>query len=139
MPFPICSLLTLLLALLLSRPAYSATPPIVLFTHQSQQIRFQSWCLYITLCFAPLIAHVVAGVSSPIVVPPDSKEPPWTACLPHYNPISIIWRWFAIADRRLRARDWDAADMAACNAIFWDAEKARWDGSKDICQRQTSA
>jgi hypothetical protein len=130
-PFPVCSLLTLLL---LCRTAFSATP-IVLFTYQSQHILFQDWCVYITLCFAPLIAHVVGGVSSRVVVPAYAKEPSWTACLPHYNPISIVWRWYAIADRRLRARDWDAADMAACNAIFWDAEKARWDGSEDIMLR----
>jgi hypothetical protein len=131
MSFPIYTLLSLLL---LSRTAYSATP-VVLFTPQSQHILFQNWFDYITLCFAPLIAHVVGGVSSPIVVPSDSKSPSWSACLPHYNPISVVWRWYAIADRRFRAYNWDAADMAACNAVFWDSEKARWDGSEEIMLR----
>jgi hypothetical protein len=131
MSFPVYTLLSLLL---LSRTAYSATP-IVLFTHQCQHITFQNWFEYITLCFAPLIAHIVAGVSSPIVIPSDSKLPSWSACIPHYNPISVVWRWYAIADRRFRAYNWDAADMAACNAVFWDSEKARWDGSEEIMLR----
>jgi hypothetical protein len=48
-----------------------------------------------------------------------------SALLPHFNPVSIVWRWYAIADRRLRA----------CNAVFWNSEKARWDGSEDIMLR----
>src|SRR5271154_7311880 len=131
MPFPICTLLSLLL---LSSTAHSATP-IVLYTHQSQNIPFQIWFEYLTLCFAPLIPHIFGGVSSPIVIPSYSKPPPWSACLPHYNPVSVVWRWYAIADRRLRACNWDSADMAACNAVFWDARKARWDGSEDIMLR----
>jgi hypothetical protein len=131
MSFPVYTLLSLLL---LSRTAYSATP-IVLFTPQSQHILFQDWFDYITLCFAPLIAHIVGGVSSPIPIPSDSKMPSWSACLPHFNPISIIWRWYAIADRRFRAYNWDAADMAACNAVFWDSEKARWDCSEEVMLR----
>jgi hypothetical protein len=131
MSFPVYTLLSLLL---LSRTAYSATL-IVLFRHQCQHITFQNWFDYITLCYAPLIAHIVGGVSSPIVIPSDSKSPPWSACIPHYNPISVVWRWYAIADRRFRAYGWDAADMAACNAVFWDAEKARWDGSEEIMLR----
>jgi hypothetical protein len=131
MSFPVYTLLSLLL---LSRTAYSATP-IVLFTPQSQHILFQNWFDYITLCFAPLIAHIVGGVSSPIPIPSDSKPPSWSACIPHYNPISIVWRWYAIADRRFRAYNWDAADMAASNAVFWDSEKARWDGSEEVMLR----
>jgi hypothetical protein len=131
MSFPVYTLLSLLL---LSRTAYSATP-IVLFTPQSQHILFQNWFEYITLCFAPLIAHIVGGVSSPIPIPSDSKPPSWSACLPHYNPVSVVWRWYAIADRRFRAYNWDAADLAACNAVFWDSEKARWDGSEEVMLR----
>jgi hypothetical protein len=131
MQYPICTLLALLL---LSRTAHSATP-IVLFTHQSQHLLFQNWVEYITLCFAPLVAHLVGGVSSPIIIPSDSKPPSWSACLPHYNPTSVVWRWYAISDRRVRACSWDAADMAACNAVFWDSKKARWDGSEDIMLR----
>jgi hypothetical protein len=125
---------TLLALLLLSRSALSATP-VVLFTHQSQHIRFQDWYQYLTLCFAPLVAHVIAGVASPTVIPPDSKEPSLSALLPHFNPISIVWRWYAIADRRLRARSWDVTDMAASNAVFWDSQQARWDGSEETMLR----
>jgi hypothetical protein len=125
---------TLLALLLLSRTAHSTTP-VILFTHQSQNIQFQYWFQFFTLCFAPLIAHVVAGVASPTVIPPHSKEPTWSALLPHFNPISIVWRWYAIADRRLRARNWDATDMAACNAVFWNSDTAHWDNSEETMVR----
>lgn len=131
MQYLICTLLTLLP---LFRTAHSATP-VILFSHQSQHIPFQSWFEYLTLCFAPLIAHLAGGVGSPIIIPSNSKSPSWSACLPHYNPISIVWRWYAIGDRRVRAYSWDAADMAASNAFFWDSEKACWDGSEDIMLR----
>ena len=125
---------TLLAILLLSRTAHSITP-VILFTQQSQNILFQDWFNYITLCFAPLIAHVIAGVASPTVINPHAKEPTWSALLSHFNPISIVWRWYAIADRRLRAYSWDAIDMVACNAVFWNTENARWDGSEEIMVR----
>ena len=32
----------------------------------------------------------------------------------------------------MRARSWDECDMAACNAVFWDGARARWDGSEEI-------
>jgi hypothetical protein len=124
-----------LLALLLSTRIAHASNPVILFTLQSQHIPYQSWFGYFTLCFAPLIAHLVGGVKPPVVIPSHSKSPSWWAYLPHFNPISVIWRWYAIADRRLRACAWDGADMAACNAVFWDSKKARWDGSEDIMLR----
>jgi hypothetical protein len=124
-----------LLALLLSTRIAHASNPVILFTLQSQHIPYQSWFGYFTLCFAPLIAHLVGGVKPPVVIPSHSKSPSWWAYLPHFNPISVIWRWYAIADRRLRACAWDSADMAACNAVFWDSKKARWDGSEDIMLR----
>src|SRR5947207_1510421 len=114
---------TLLALILLSRTAQSATP-IILFTYQSQHTQFQTWFEYITLCFAALVAHLVGGVGSPIVIPSFAEPPSWSACLPHYNPTSIVWRWYAIAGRRLRACNWDAADMAACNAVFRASQKA---------------
>lgn len=130
MPYPICTLLVLLLS---SCTAHAT--PVVLFTYQSQYIPYDTWFQYLTLCLAPLIAHVVAGVVPPVVIPSHSKPPSWSAYLPHFNPISIAWRWYAIADRRARACSWDAADMAACNAVIWDSKRARWDGSEDIMLR----
>lgn len=132
MPFlRICTLL----ALLLSPCTTHALAPVVVFTYQSQHIQAESWFQIFTLCLTPLIGHLVAGVRSPTVIPSHSKSPSWSAFIPHFNPISVIWRWYAITDRRLRACDWDRADMAACNAIFWDSKKARWDGSEDIMLR----
>lgn len=36
----------------------------------------------------------------------------------------------AIADRRIRAKDWSPADMAAANALFWTGNE--WDGSQSM-------
>jgi hypothetical protein len=109
-----------------------ATLPKILFTFQSQGISFQQWFDLFTLCLAPLVAHVAGGVVSPTLLGIGCPSPSWSARLPHFNPISIIWRYYVIGDRRLRARSWDEADMAACNAVFWDGERQRWDGSEEI-------
>src|SRR5205809_7057741 len=84
----------------------------VLFTHQSQSISFASWLDIFTVCLAPLIAHVAAGNPTVTLIgssPQGQKKcnPSWIARLPHFNPISITWRYFAIADRRARATCWD--------------------------------
>ena len=122
----------LLLALLLFVDGCEATIPKVLFTFQSQGMPFPMWFNLFTLCLAPLVAHVAGGVVSPTLLPTSVPPPSWTARLPHFNPISIIWRYYIIGDRRLRARTWDRADMAACNAVFWDGEQKRWDGSEEM-------
>jgi hypothetical protein len=133
-------MLSILLVLLGLCSNVHAIIPHIIFTYQSQAINATTWFDYITVCFAPLIAHVVAGVS-PITPFSSSSScdprassslPSWTARLPHFNPISIVWRYYAIADRRLRAKDWDSADMAACNAVFWDTATGRFDGSEEI-------
>jgi hypothetical protein len=56
------------------------------------------------------------------------RRPKWYDRLCHYNPTSIIWRYAAITDRRLRATNWNAHDLAASNAIFWTAKG--WDGEE---------
>jgi hypothetical protein len=38
---------------------------IVYFTHQSQSLNADDWFTLATLCLAPLIAHIIAGVPSP--------------------------------------------------------------------------
>jgi hypothetical protein len=35
------------------------------------------------------------------------------------HPTSIIWRYAAVVDRRIRATKWCPDDLAATNAIFW--------------------
>jgi hypothetical protein len=130
-------MLSILLILLGLCSNVHATPiaPHIIFTYQSQAIKPETWFNYITVCFAPLIAHVAAGVSpvTPFSSSPSSSSlPSWTARLPHFNPISIVWRYYAIADRRCRAKDWDSGDMAACNAVFWDCATGRFDGSEEI-------
>jgi len=101
---------------------------VVLFNHQSQEIHFNEWIELITLCLAPLIAHIIAGVPSPTFLNP--KRPRWHERMGLFNPTSIIWRYFAIFDRRIRAKSWNALDMAASNAVFW-ANKG-WDGSEEM-------
>lgn len=99
--------------------------------YQSQSIGFDEWFQLLTLGLAPLILHLAAGVPEPTVLGAD--EPPgWWDRLPLFNPISILWRYFAVADRRIRAKYWDKRDMAASNAAFWDARNMRWDGSDEL-------
>jgi hypothetical protein len=125
-------MLDILLVILFFVVQCEATIPKILFTLQSQGIPLPIWCEQFTLCLAPLAGHVAGGVVSPTLIPNSTPPPSWSARLPHFNPISIIWRYYIIGDRRLRARRWDRADMAASNAVFWDGERERWDGSEEI-------
>jgi hypothetical protein len=126
----------LFLILLLCPGVHSALiVPKILFTYQSQDVSFPQWTVFFTTCLAPLIAHVAGGVVSPTILGSLSQGPTWISYLTHFNPISIIWRYYIIIDRRVRARSWDQCDMAACNAVFWDAERKRWDGSEEIMVR----
>ncbi|KAH7136374.1 hypothetical protein EDB81DRAFT_844414 [Dactylonectria macrodidyma] len=84
-------------------------PPV---RYQSQDITFTDWVTLLTLCLAPLLAHVVR--------------------ICHYNPTSILWRYAAITDRRIRARSWNTADLAATNALFWISNG--WDGSEAMVE-----
>ena len=122
----------LLLVLLFFVVQCEATIPKILFTLQSQGLPLPNWFQQFTLCLAPLVAHVAGGVVSPTLLPNTTPPPSWSARLTHFNPISIIWRYYAMGDRRVRAKSWDRADMAACNAVFWVGERKRWDGSEEI-------
>lgn len=99
-------------------------------THQSQDISFSDWISILTLGLAPLIAHIVAGVPQISYLDGSSTHhrPRWHDRICHYNPTSIIWRYAMIADRRIRARSWSRADVAAANALFWTPRG--WDGSE---------
>ncbi|KAI3339143.1 hypothetical protein F4824DRAFT_456190 [Ustulina deusta] len=99
-------------------------------TFQSHGISFPDWISLITLALAPLIAHVVAGAprTSYLV----TTRPKWHDQLVHYNPTSILWRYSAITDRRLRATAWGREDVAAANAVFWTSHG--WDGTEDMVE-----
>lgn len=104
------------------------------FSYQSRSINFSEWVSLLTLCLAPLIAHIIAGVPNPVIL--QNPAPHWTARVCHYNPTSILWRYFVIVDRRARARTWTALDMAACNAEFWTG--TRWNGSEAMITKTRS-
>lgn len=96
--------------------------------YNSQCIGFTEWINLYTLCLAPLIARIISGA------PPASylarTRPKWHDRLCVYNPTSIIWRYAAITDRRIRTISWSRDDLAASNAIFWTSNG--WDGAEDL-------
>ncbi|KAI1074733.1 hypothetical protein F5B20DRAFT_562791 [Whalleya microplaca] len=96
--------------------------------YQSQNIPFTEWVSLLTLGLAPLVAHIAAGVPQPSYL--YERLPKWHERLCLYNPTSILWRYAAITDRRIRAKAWDKKDMAATNALFWTSRG--WDGSEDM-------
>ncbi|KAI0386323.1 hypothetical protein F5Y04DRAFT_120299 [Hypomontagnella monticulosa] len=98
------------------------------FTVQSGSISFTEWCSLLTLCLAPLIAHIAAGFPSPSYL--HARPPKWHERIALYNPTSILWRYIAIADRRVRAKAWDKWDVAGTNALFWTSRG--WDGSEEM-------
>jgi len=82
----------------------------------------------LTVCLAPLVTHICFGFAEPVIL--ADRRPRVSDRLVQFNPITIVWRWYAIVNRRIRAKSWDRADMAATNAIFWDGH--RWDGSEEM-------
>ena len=100
-------------------------------SYQSKHLKFNDWVTLYTLCLAPLIAHIVAGV--PTIVYISQGRPTWRQRLGLYNPTTILWRYFAIADRRLRARRWSPALLSSSNVYFWT--RAGWDGSEALTRK----
>lgn len=98
---------------------------------QSLHTDFADWVSLVTLCLAPLIAHLAAGVPQPSYL--TSSRPRWHDRICHYIPTSIIWRYAAITDRRIRSPDWDIFSIAAANALFWTSQG--WDGSEVMAAR----
>ena len=98
------------------------------FTYQSQNIDFSEWISLITLCFAPLLAHIYVGVPRFAIL--SGNRPKWHDRITHLNPTSIFWRYYAITNRRVRSKAWSAADMAAANTAFW--VRGKWDGSEGM-------
>jgi hypothetical protein len=94
---------------------------------QSQHFDLSAWISLLTLCFAPLVAHILIGAPEPIVL--RGHEPRWYQRSVHYNPTSIYWRYYAITIRGLSIKNFSRDDIAATNAIFWHGG---WDGSESI-------
>ncbi|KAH7067978.1 hypothetical protein BKA63DRAFT_520876 [Paraphoma chrysanthemicola] len=105
-------------------PVFDLTP----IQYNSKCITFAEWIQLFTLCLAPLLVHIIAG--APPISNISSSRPKWYEQLCHYNPTSILWRYAAITDRRIRALHWDKDASAASNAIFWTAEG--WNGSEEM-------
>lgn len=101
------------------------------YADKTDTIRLEDWLGLLTLCLAPLLAHIIAGV--PTIVRRSRKSPLWLDQLCLYNPTTILWRYLAIVDRRVRRKSWNAADMAASNAYFWTDDG--WDGSEEMMVR----
>jgi hypothetical protein len=100
----------------------------IYFRYQSYSIPFEEWISMLTVCLAPLVTHIVFGFAEPVLL--SDRLPRWTDRLAQFNPITIVWRWYSIVYRRIRAKKWDRADMAVSNAIFWNGQ--RWDGSEEM-------
>lgn len=103
-------------------------------TFQSGSITFLQWISLITLGLASLIAHVISGASEPIYLSPT--RPRWHDRMCLYCPLTILWRYMAIADRRIRAQAWSSFDMMGANAIFWTDNG--WDGSEETAEDSAS-
>ena len=105
-------------------------PISIYFTVQSQNINFETWMAWITLCLTPLVVHIFAGAPEPINMLGEKSKAPWYDRICHLNPTSIFWRYYTITIRGFSTTHWQPEDMAATNAIFWTGKK--WNGSEDI-------
>lgn len=90
----------------------------------SRDIILADWIALFTLGLAPLIAHIISGAPRPSYL--SHHRPKWHDHLCTYNPTSILWRYAAITDRRIRSQAWSIYDIAASNAVFWTDQG--WDG-----------
>jgi hypothetical protein len=84
-----------------------------------------------TLSLTPLISHVITGVPQRVYL--VQASPNLMDRLVLWNPTSILWRYFAIFDRRIRAKRWDKDSLATSNAVFWT--EYGWDGAEDVSDR----
>jgi hypothetical protein len=98
------------------------------FSYQSYTFDFAEWITLLTLCLAPLLAHVITGVLS--IAHLSHSRPRWHDILPLYHPTTIIWRYMILVDRRIRAAAWDVGDLAAANTVFWTLDG--WAGDEHI-------
>ncbi len=122
------ALVLLVWAVLFTVSTAKDTAEIVPLTYLSGNITFNAWIDLITLSLAPLLAHLAGGAPRTTLIDDSIPKPRWHDRMCHYNPTSVLWRYYAIADRRLRSTKWTEKDMAAANAVFWT--KSGWDGSE---------
>lgn len=101
---------------------------IISFTLQSRSNTIDDWYSMITVCLTPLATHVLFGLAKPVYM--TQVRAPTLEWFTLANPISILWRYYAIADRRYRALNWDKLDLAGSNTLFWDGNC--WNGSESI-------
>ncbi|PMD17202.1 hypothetical protein NA56DRAFT_281426 [Hyaloscypha hepaticicola] len=107
----------------------SSAVPICPIQYQSRTLSPYQWFNIFTLCLTPLAVHIAGGVPSPIIL--SGQKPHWTNRLALFNPISILWRYYTILDRRIRwSSSWNGTVLAASNAIFWRED--HWDGSEEM-------
>lgn len=92
----------------------------------SKGITLPEWLSLLTLSLAPLIVHIVAGAPRPSYL--CHSRPKWHDTIVNFNPTSILWRYAAITERRIRSQTWTVAEVAATNAVFWTANG--WNGSE---------
>lgn len=97
--------------------------------YQSSGIPLPEWLAQFTLCFAPFAAHVFTGI--PNIVIANHKEPSSWHYINFYNPLTIVWRYIMITDRRIRSVHWTPEDLSASNAVFWTGNN-KWDSSEEI-------
>jgi hypothetical protein len=117
---------SLLILLLFTGVSSASICPI---QYQSRTLSLYQWFNIFTLCLTPLAVHIAGGVPSPIIL--SGTKPHWTNRITLFNPISILWRYYAILDRRIRwSSSWNGTVLAASNAIFWRED--HWDGSEEM-------
>jgi hypothetical protein len=98
----------------------------VVFNYQSQQLTRIEWVTLVTLCLAPLVAHLLAGV--PRVIYLHNTMPRWHDTMVLYNPTTIIWRYFATTERSICSSNSSLTEIAAINVIYWTNQG--WQGSE---------
>lgn len=92
----------------------------------SRDIWLADWIALLTIGLAPLIVHILSGAPQPSYI--CHERPKWHDRICTLNPISILWRYAAITDRRILSRNWGTREFAASNAVFWTSRG--WDGSE---------
>jgi hypothetical protein len=132
----------ILAALLLGHlPIAACLSDKIRFTYQSYMNDVNVWFTMFTLCLAPLVSHIALGLPKTVIMEASadstdsdrsskSTYPPWTERITLFNPVTIVWRYYAIAYFRLRNQSWDSAELAAVNAAFWNPTTRRWDGTE---------
>lgn len=114
-----------------SGPPGSKMYTILPISYGSRDMQLPDIVSLFTLGLAPLIVHIISGVPSPSYL--HDRRPRWHDQIVLCNPISILWRYAAIINRRIRSKAWSNIEIAATNALFWTPQG--WDGTDSMVQR----